>query len=158
MGDYQLKEDLADRANLDEIGLNEKDRPTFRRSTLLEDALGVEVLTYSTGGYQGTMTFVLVCDGLLWVIKDAYGSCSHCDGLLAARRNARDGYGKDRTWDLEPIRDYAESMMNNAYAFDSANDAVRFVHEQAGDASYSWGWGSVADGTIENIDKIDYNE
>lgn len=150
-----LKADLEDRAGLDSITLNEEGRLRHSRSSLLEDALGVEPKVTCSGGYQGTYTFVLVVDDILWVIKDSYGSCGLCDGLLHAKNyTGRD----DKEEGLEAVRNYAQSMMRNAYAFDNKNDAVRFVHQAAeGDLDVSgWAWSDVDEGTIESINEVEF--
>lgn len=152
---HYLKADLEDYADVESITLNEDGRVRHGRTSLLENALDAEVHTTCSGGYQGTYTFVLVAGGLLWVIKDSYGSCGLCDGLL----HAKNYEGRDSPQDaLEAVRNYAESMMRNAYAFDNKNDAVRFVHEAAaGDLDVSgWAWSDVDDGTIEAISEVDY--
>lgn len=155
-----LKADLEDHADLSRIERDEENRLRYSRSDLLEAALDTEVHTTCSGGYQGTYGFVLVMDGLLWVIKDSYGSCSVCDGLLAAHDQDGRPYRVEdpEELDCENVRNYALVMMRNAYAFDNKNDAVRFVHKaEDGDLDvWGWSWGNVSEGIIEDINGVDF--
>lgn len=158
---YQ-KADLADHADLSNVDGRGNEYGLPSRSGLLEMALGVEPKTVCSGGYQGTYLFILVVDDTLWLIKDSYGSCSYCDGLLAQEvrtYSAEDEAEKEelQTEEDENLRQYAESMMNNAYAFEDKNDAVRFLDAKAPeDASWYHGWESVAEDGIEKLSEVDY--
>jgi len=155
-----LKADLEDHADLSSIERDEEGRLRYGRSDLLGAALDADVHTTCSGGYQGTYGFVLVVDDTLWVIKDSYGSCSVCDGLLAAHdRDGRPYRVEDPDeLDCENVQNYAQSMMRNAYAFDNKNDAVRFVHEASeGNLDVSgWSWGDIAEGVIEDINEVEF--
>jgi len=155
------KDDLADRAELSNVNGCESEYGLPSRSDLLEMALGVEPTTVCSGGYQGTYLFILVVDDTLWLIKDSYGSCSYCDGLLAQQVLT---YGADteeekeelQSEEDENLQQYARSMMNNAYAFTSKNDAVRFLQEKDDDRMYSHGWAAVAEGGISELSEVNY--
>lgn len=94
-----------------------------------------EIHVHSTGNYQGSMGFVIELDDYLWLIKESYGSCSYCDGFIGS---------KDEM-------EYGLSMLRNAYCLESKKDAHLFLdhirHED------SWGWGSIADGVIDILEK-----
>jgi len=102
------------------------------RSDLLKAMLPdkADIDTVSTGGYQGHLGFIIRLDGFTWVLKDAYGSCEYCDGLLGA----------------DDAASYGQSMMRNAYCFDSNDDAATFVRQQDG-----WGWDSLADDLLDTL-------
>lgn len=104
----------------------------YSRSDILKTMLpdSAEMETVSTGGYQGWMGFIIHLDGYVWLIKDGYGSCSYCDGLLAADNAAS----------------YGESMMRNVYCFDTGSDAATFVTEQDG-----YAWNEVADDILAHL-------
>jgi hypothetical protein len=137
------KDDLADYARLSNVTDSGGRYSGPSRQTLLKDALGVEVKSVCSGGYQGTWLFILVVNDTLWLLKDSYGSCSYCDGLMGASGD-------------DAVRDYAENMMRNAYAFESKNDAVRFLHQKIEEGYGSWGWPTVADEGIETLAYINY--
>jgi len=108
-----VKNDLIDYADVENI---DRSGYTSSRSTLLKESLGLsdrELKSYTYGSYQGTMLFVFEVGGYIWLLRDSYGSCSYCDGLLGS----------------SDVRTYATSMMNNAYCFESKNDAVRFLNQ-----------------------------
>lgn len=157
------KADLADHADIENVDGRGSEYGVPSRSDLLEMALGVEPTTVCSGGYQGTYLFILVVEDTLWLIKDSYGSCSYCDGLLAQQvrtYSADDEAEKEelQSEEDENLQQYARSMMNNAYAFTSKNDAVRFLHEKAPDEDQSWfhGWESVAEDGISELSEVDY--
>lgn len=147
---YYVKADLEDYADLDELlddDAEEYRSPTLGRSEILEKALDLErdvdFDSYCTGGYQGTYLFVFEKGGYLWLLKDSYGSCSYCDGLLASENSAS----------------YGISMMRNAYAFENENDAVRFLHMASDrDADHdlmSYSWQKVGEQGIKLIDELE---
>lgn len=157
------KDDLADYANVENVNGRGSEYGLPSRSDLLEMALDVEPTTVCSGGYQGTYLFILVVNDTLWLIKDAYGSCSYCDGLLAQevrKHSAEDEAEKEELQSEEDdnLRQYARSMMNNAYAFEDKNDAVRFLHEKTPDEDGRWhhGWEAVAEDGIEKLSEVDY--
>jgi hypothetical protein len=159
--DLYVKDDLADYANIEAVHGSEHTLPS--RGSLLEMALGVEPTTVCSGGYQGTYLFIVVVNDTLWLIKDAYGSCSYCDGLLAQRVRKHKADDEEEKEELqreedENLQQYARSMMNNAYAFESKNDAVRFLDEKAPDEERNWyhGWESVAEDGITALNEVDY--
>jgi hypothetical protein len=146
------KADLADHADLSRIDRSVGSHWPPNRSDLLREALDTNVEGVCSGGYQGTWVFILVVDDILWLLKDSYGSCSYCDGLLAAADLDGRSYRTDEEeLGAENVRQYAESMMNNAYAFESKNDAVRFIARVDG-----YGWRDVRSDTIETLDEVDY--
>jgi len=101
--------------------LEEQDDRYWSRTNIIRELLPdtADVEVYSTGGYQGEMGFVIGLDGYYWLIKETYGSCSFCDGLLGA----------------DDSLEYGRSILRNAYAFDSEADARAFLREQDG---YIW--------------------
>lgn len=137
----QVQTDLADRADFSKIkgdGGSWYSAPS--RTEMLKQALDIDTIHCTAhGSWQGSYGFVFVYDGYVWLIKEYYGSCALCDGVLAC----------DNT---EQARQYAKSMMQNAYAFESKNDAVRFLHLREEDDS--WGWGRLVDGMIEDLNSI----
>lgn len=152
------KDDLANYADLSNVDGRGSEYGLPSRSDLLEMALGVEPTTVSSGGYQGTYLFIFVVEDTLWLLKDSYGSCSYCDGLLSQRVNdySYDGSEEEaQSEEDENLRQYAESMMNNAYAFTDKNDAVWFLHEKTSDG-FEYGWGSVAPDGIEKLSDVEY--
>lgn len=127
-----LRNDLEDHAD-DTISSVEDQysRAAIMRELLPERA---DVFVYSTGGYQGTMGFVIRnVDGYVWVLKEGFGSCSYCDGLLGADNAA----------------DYGRSMMRNAYCFKDESDAVQFIEEMRENGV--WGWHRVGEPLIEEL-------
>lgn len=159
---YQ-KADLADHADLSNVSGGDSKHGVPSRSRLLEMALGVDPTVVSSGGYQGTMVFIMVVQDTLWLVKDSYGSCSYCDGLMAQKVRTYGVNDEEERAELqaeedENLRQYAESMMNNAYAFEAKNDAVRFLNEKAPDVEGNWyhGWESVAEEAIEELNEVDY--
>lgn len=155
------KDDLADYAAVEAVNGSDSEYGLPSRSDLLEMALDVEPTTVCSGGYQGTYLFILVVNDTLWLIKDSYGSCSYCDGLLAQQVRTYSADDEEEKAELqqeedENLQQYARSMMNNAYAFESKNDAVRFLHEKDDDRSYSHGWAAVAEDGISELSEVDY--
>lgn len=146
---HYVKTDLEDRANFRNVENHADDDGIINRgpgrTELLADVLGKdthEIRKVREGGYQGTILFVFRHAGYVWLVKDSYGSCSHCDGYLAAD-------------DDESYKKYARSMCRNAYAFESTDDAVRFLHKKSGDgtemSTFAYGWGPLVDEGIEQL-------
>lgn len=138
---YQ-KADLEEHADLEAIDDDPESWGNPSREEILQQSLGLddgEIVSVCSGGYQGEYLFVFRSGEYLWLLKDSYGSCSYCDGLLAA----------------DHAKSYAEGMMRNAYAFEDDNEAVRFLHEKSdGGAEYStfsYGWGPLVDDGIAGI-------
>lgn len=120
MGDDRLyiKNDLGDYANTD---INDPDgysRIDYLRAILPDSA---EIDVYSTGGYQGTMGFVIRLDEYIWLIKEAFGSCALCDGFIDSHKV-----------------EYAESMCRNAYCFEDEKLARMFLTEKIDNGEYMW--------------------
>jgi len=118
------------------------------RVKLLSMALDIdsdEISVVREGGYQGTLLFIFEVDGYIWLLKDSYGSCSNCDGLLAAERGGS-------------YRDYTRGMIRNAYAFSTSNDAIRFLNDMANDnpghegSTFAYGWGPLVDDAVTKIE------
>lgn len=134
---HYVKADLEDFANLDAIEDGEWGHPS--RETILMQSLALddcEIQSACTGGYQGTYLFTFYTGNYLWIIRDSYGSCALCDGLIGA----------------EHASEYALTMMRNAYAFESENDAVEFLTEKT-ESEYSYRW-SLAEQGIDAIDNL----
>jgi len=121
ISDLYIKNDLGDYAYTDIDDPDGYGRTDYLRAILPNSA---EVEVYSTGGYQGTMVFVIRLDDYLWVIKEAYGSCNLCDGFV----------GRGDGHKIE----YAESMCRNAYCFESEDDAIKFLKQKDEDGGYIW--------------------
>lgn len=145
MGNRYLKVDLEDYADLEAIDDDPESWGQPSRSEILQQSLGLnsgEIKSICSGGYQGEWLFVFRIGGYLWLLKDSYGSCPVCDGLLAA----------------DHAKHYAEGMMRNAYAFDDDNEAVRFLHEKDGDgaelSTFSYGWSPLVDDGISAITEL----
>lgn len=136
MSDDQLyiKNDLEDYASND-IPSVEWGSP--HRSELLESAVDPDSMEfYSTGGYQGKMVFALDAGGYIWLVKEAFGSCSVCDGLLAA----------DDDWE------YTKKMLRNAYCFESKKDAIDFLDTKL--ETEGWYWNDVAREGKDCVEKL----
>jgi hypothetical protein len=144
---YPVTADLSDHADFDgfDIETNEYGfvtTPDTRTALLRQTIPSVDTIhSERVGSWSGTESFGFEVDGLLWLIRDHYGSCSHCDGFIAA--DSRDDYVQ-----------YARTLMSNAYAFDDRVDAHRFVDEQAEDALY--GWNAVQEEAHEIIDTVEF--
>lgn len=161
VSDLYVKDDLADYADVTAIESDDS-YGLPNRSELLSTSLGVEPTVISSGGYQGTMLFILVVGERLWLITDSYGSCSYCDGLLAQgeqlyRAETDEEKNELLEQETENLRQYAESMMNNGYAFTSVNDAVRFLNEKDCDGGHSYhhGWCAVASDGIAELRDVE---
>lgn len=164
--DHYLKADAEDRADLSRIQRDDEGNYTPekisspRRDALLEVVLDTEVRSVRNGRYQGTMGFVFVVDGLLWLLKDSFGSCAVCDGLMGARDDDGHAWGNTDPEDLTctHVREYTASMLRNAYAFESKNDAVRFLHQAEDDEleAAGWSWRDIADDMIDVLDDVEY--
>lgn len=115
-----LKRDLHDYADKPD----EYDKIIHSRIDLIERLLpdGAEIEHYRQRGYQGKMGIVVWVDEYTWVIKESFGSCAYCDGLLAAD---------------DPV-EYGMSMLRDAYAFETDDDAVEFVQQKLDDEVYMW--------------------
>lgn len=103
---------------------------------LLPDSATINI--YSSGGYQGMMGFAIDLDDHIWLIKESYGSCSYCDGLI--------GSG-DRI-------SYGISMLRNAYCFESIDDAVEFVDDASDNDDGYYGWDRISGGLIDELQKL----
>lgn len=121
ISDLYIKNDLGDYADTNIDDPDGYGRTPYLKAILPDSA---KLSTYSTGGYQGTMVFVIRLDGYLWVIKEAYGSCNLCDGFV----------GRGGSHKIE----YAESMCRNAYCFESEDAAVEFLKQKDKDGGYIW--------------------
>lgn len=135
MSDLYLQRDLTDYA--DEYT---KEKPYISRKKLLRNMLPDDAAIdhHTTGGYQGLHGYVIVLDGYWWLLKDAYGSCSYCDGLLSAAQDSP-----------EKVEEYGLSMMRNAYCFDTEADARAFLDAKVSDEDHwGWGWPEIADGML----------
>lgn len=135
-----VRADLEEYADLDAIDDDPSSWGTPSRSELLQQSLGldsVEIHVASTGGYQGEKLFVFRTGGYYWLVKDSYGSCSHCDGLLAA----------------DHASEYATTMLRDAYAFTDAGDTIAFLERKANDdGGYGiFGWATLADDGVEAV-------
>jgi hypothetical protein len=109
LDELQLKKDLHDHAVSEE---NFEGVEYRTREKLLRKILQPEWMEgTSTGGYSGTLGFVIEEDDKVWIIKEAYGSCEYCDGLLAA----------------ESAYTYTMSMLKNAYCFGDYTDAYEAI-------------------------------
>lgn len=130
-----LGKDLGDYADLDDVENPERSYQGSRAyylNEILPDS--ATILTYRVGSYQGTMGIVITLDDYLWVIKEAYGSCGHCDGYLGAEDKA----------------EYALSICRNAYCFERKTDARDFIQgRKENDDSY-YGWTDIVD-DLENM-------
>ena len=121
--DKQIKKDLADYAQ-DKLESEERplmvDREDAMRELLPDNA---EIDVYSTGGWQGSMGFVIWLDDYTWVIKEAYGSCSYCDEFIGTSDKA----------------EYMRSVMRNAYCFRDNEDAIEFLEAKQENDTFIWG-------------------
>lgn len=124
-----LGKDLGDYANTDVSEVDGYGRTTWLKAILPNSA---DINVYSTGGYQGTKGYVIYLDDYTWIIKEAYGSCSYCDGMIGADDKA----------------EYALSMCRNAYCLENKKDAIRFLDNQDG-----WGWDKIRSNLKEMIQK-----
>jgi len=125
-----IKNDLEDYAK--DISVDESTERASREQLideLLPDSARYEI--YSTGGWQGTLGIVIECDDYIWLIKEPFGSCGVCDGLLGASDKV--GYGK--------------KMLRNAYCFESTELAIRFLGEIDG-----WQWEEIEHGVREILE------
>lgn len=133
-------EDLADLSGIDELDTSGRwSCPS--RGELLVATLEISDDDYTAinhGSYQGTLLFVFETGGDLWLLKDAYGSCSHCDGLLSCD-------------DDDEYKNYATKMFRNAYAFEGQAEAKAFLEQKAEDGR-RYGWGGVAGNALEELD------
>lgn len=114
--------DLGDYADYSDI------QDTTQRSGLVEGALNLEEREYervSTGSYQGTVLFVFRKGGYIWLLKDNYGSCNLCDGLIG---------------NPDPVQ-YARSMFRDAYAFQNKEKTKLFLESRIDNdfrSAYEW--------------------
>ena len=131
--DLYIKNDLADYADERATCPSPATRGQIVRA-LLPDA---EIRTHSTGSYQGTMGFVIHLYDYVWLIKEAYGSCSYCDGLLATENKIS----------------YGISMLNNAYCFETTDDALTFL-SRTDELVDEWGWKDVRHGMIDEVEAL----
>jgi len=110
--DIQAKADLEDSAlNDHEVEFESKYGNPGRVDILKNILPSYEIETACTGGYQGTYVFRLDGPEYIWLIRDSYGSCSYCDGLI----------------DNPDPYNYGIQMLRNGYAFESEDDAVQFL-------------------------------
>jgi len=115
----QVKADLEDLAVAEAEWDYEWDYSHSRSEILASMLPNFDIESKCTGGYQGTYVFRLDGPEYVWLLRDSYGSCSYCDGLI----NNGNPYG------------YGVSMLRNAYAFESEDDAQRFL-----EAVDNWRW------------------
>ena len=82
------------------------------------------------------MIFVIEGFGYYWIIKEAYGSCEVCDGFIGA-----------------PNYEYGLSILRNAYAFDTLDDARAFLSSVDG-----WGWNRIREPGLDLLDHLEDSE
>ena len=116
--DLYLKKDLTDYSELP-TEVDGYTRTDYIKAILPEKAT---IDAHSVGSYQGTMGIVIGLDGYYWLIKEHYGSCSYCDGMLGA----------------ESKIEYAESILRNAYCLPDEETALRFLACKEEESSYGW--------------------
>jgi len=146
MSDEKLyvKADLEDYANIDAIEDDPNSWSSPSRAEILQQALDLtedEVHVVNGGGYTGSMLFIFETEGYLWVIQDEYGSCEQCDGLIG-RNHAKE---------------YATTLMRDAYAFTDPCDAEPFLKEKSNEGinrdGLSYGWKPVVGGGLEILEE-----
>jgi hypothetical protein len=137
-----VRADLEDYADLDRIHDDPDSWGNPSRLELLEQSLGLDefdIKSARAGSYQGQMLFIFRTAGYIWLLKDSYGSCSHCDGLLAA----------------DHASEYAETMMRDAYAFTSIEDVREFIEAKIdGDEYGIYKWEELADEVLDVLDVV----
>lgn len=121
----QIQYDLQDHADLSGIEHDGRYTPRQSRAQLAAEALGLdadEITTVRHGSYQGEIVLLFRYDRYTVVLKDSYGSCSVCDGVLACS-------------DSEQLRSYTERMLANADVYLTDDGAVEGVQAKEG---YYW--------------------
>lgn len=116
-----LGRDLEDYASPPSTSFNSR-RPGREEvvRALLPDSATIK--TYHPGGYSGAMGFVIYLDDYIWLIKEYYGSCNLCDGMLAASDKIK----------------YGRSILRNAYCLESEEDAIEFLNNRIAQSDYGW--------------------
>jgi len=129
----QVKADLEDRAVNASEAEWESEYGSPSRLAILKGMLpDFEIESECTGGYQGTYVFRLDGSEYVWLIRDSYGSCSHCDGLI----------------DHPEPYNYGVQMVRNAYAFESEEVAVEYLN-----LVDNWRWDRVKDLAMKLFNK-----
>jgi len=148
-----IQNDLEDYASRDlpEIDRDGYVRPSFKRAELIKRAVNPDSFDYAcVGSYQGSYAFVLKKGGYTWIIKESFGSCSHCDSLMAKQTNfRRSEYSIEEALDI--IWDYTLKMLRNAYCFETEADAISYLEQKDG---WTWRNEGLASDAIEIVKEI----
>lgn len=133
-----LQDDLIDYADIP------NDVDGYGRKPWIEGSLpdSASVAVESSGGYQGTMCFVVYCNDTIWLIDTYYGSCSHCDGHIANEYSS------------------TERLLREARGFESKETVKEWLLREADDnLAFRGGYDEINNSTVlEMIDEVTPDE